>query len=644
MVGPKSLRFALVCLFGWSLLHVTENVANAAEPAPIQYRLSFRNAETHRVDVELSVPTDGQPTVKLMMPVWTPGSYLVREYARQVEQIAARDAVSNGILRVTKTTKNHWEVECAGSAEVVVTYSLYCREMSVRTNWIERDFAFLTGAATFITRADALARPHVVRFDALPHWPDIATSLAAVSEREPMVRMAKSFDELVDSPVVLGKIDVRTFDVGGAKHHLATVAGDSFWNTETAAADVAKIVETEQKFWGVVPYQDYWFLNLATESGGGLEHDNSCVLMTSRWAQRSKAKYQDWLGLVSHEFFHAWNVRRLRPRTLKSYDYDQEQYFRELWVAEGITSYYDNLLLARSGLCTPKEYLDRLGKNIASVQNAPGRLVQSLNDSSFDSWVKFYRPDENAGNSRISYYLKGALVGLLLDAEIRLRSGNTNSLDDLMRQLWARCKETGYDNNDIATIASELAGSPMHEWLNKQIDTTNELDYARALECWGLEWQKKEKGKDDKKEDGKPAFGNVYVGADIKATAGAAMVDKVNRDTPASAAGMNAGDELISFDGYRVTAENWSERLNVYRPGDRCKILVARRGKILELVLELEKQPEVSWNLVRTEKPTEAQTKSWNHWLAIPAEQPKATDAGSAEGSKSEPTNVSAGK
>lgn len=594
----------------------------------VQYRLSFRQADTHRVDIEVSVPTDGKSEIEFMMPVWTPGSYLVREYARQIEQITAADGKTNSALGLKKKDKNHWQVDCAGVDEVVLRYSLYCREMSVRTNWVERDFAFLTGAATFLTRSDMLDHPHVVRIDALPNWPKVATSLPVVDARDPWTRRAANFDELVDSPILLGAIDIQTFDVGGAKHHLATLGGDSFWDTASAAKDVAKIVEAEQSFWQDTPYKEYWFLNLATETGGGLEHDNSCVLMTGRWSQRQRTKYADWLGLVSHEFFHTWNVRRLRPKELKRYDYNNEQYFHELWVAEGITSYYDDLFVIRTGLCSPKEYLEKLGKNIAAVQNAPGRLGQSLTDSSFDAWIKYYRPDENANNSRISYYLKGALVGALLDVEIREKTDGAKSLDDVMRMLWKAHRETGYTNEDFSKIVAEVCGESYHDWLVKSLETTQELDFAKMLEWYGLEWKKREPDKDAPTD--RPVYGNVFVGMELLAQQGKAMVDKVTRDTPASQAGFNAGDELISFDGYRVSAETWAERLSSYRPDNVCKCLVARRGKIVELSIKLASEPETNWKIVRRAKPTEEQEKRWRSWLNLP-EPEKTVEAKTVE-------------
>lgn len=579
-------------------------------PHPIQYRLSFRQAATHRVDVEASIPTDGAKSIRLMLPVWTPGSYLIREYARHVETIAARDGTSNQPLNIIKVDKNHWKVDCEGVQEVVVDYVLYGREMGVRTNWIENEFAFLTGAATFLTRDDALDRPQIVRIDAIPEWTDVATSLKPLETRDHWTRRAADYHELVDSPIVLGNLDLQSETIGGATHHLASLGTDSMWDTARAMKDVAKIVEIEQKFWGETPYQEYWFLNLATESGGGLEHDNSCVLMTSRWTQRQKSKYVDWLSLVSHEFFHVWNVRRLRPRALQNYDYNNEQYMRELWVAEGLTSYYDNLFVVRADLCTTGEYLERVSKDIQTVENSPGRLVQNLEDSSFDTWIKFYRPDENANNSRISYYVKGSLVGLLADAEIRLATDNSKSLDDCMRLLWQRHRTGGYTNADVEAILVEVGGEPLRGWLGSKLRETTDLDYSRLLACYGLKWK-------DRNSDSTtaPSATPAMLGMEISNQGGKAMVDKVAVGGAAAAAGIQSGDELIGWDGYRITQEQWSDRLGLYRAGDRVAATIARRGKLLEVPLEIPPSKPLSWNLVRTDSPDEKQQERWRSWL-----------------------------
>lgn len=593
---------------------------------PIQYRLSFHRAATHRVHIEASIPTDGADSMRLMMPVWTPGSYLVREYARQIETITARDSASSQPLAIRKLDKNHWHVDCAGVEEVVVDYTLYGREMGVRTNWIEREFAFLTGAATFLTRHDALDRPHILRIDAIPEWTDIATSLKPLDPRDPWIRRAENFDELVDSPMVFGAIDIQSASIGGSKHHLATIGTDTMWDTPRAMKDVAKIVEVEQRFWGEIPYSEYWFLNLATESGGGLEHDNSCVLMTSRWAQKQKSKYIDWLSLVSHEFFHTWNVRRLRPRALQSYDYNAEQYTRELWVAEGITSYYDNLFVVRAGLCTPSEYLERLSKDIQTVENAPGRLVQSLEESSFDTWIKFYRPDENANNSRISYYVKGSLVGLLLDAEIRLATDNQKSLDDCMRLLWQRHRATGYTNEDFDAIVVEVAGESLRDWLPSKLNQASELDYSKLLTCFGLQW--KGKGADTES----PATANAgMIGMEVSNQAGKGIVDKVSVGGAAALAGIQAGDELIGWGGYRILPEQWSERLGMYREGDRINATLARRGKLIDLAVEIPTTKPSSWTLAPSAALDEKQQERWRSWLGLPEETEKSPSLPSSE-------------
>jgi predicted metalloprotease with PDZ domain len=544
---------------------------------------------------------------------------MVREYARQIESLQAFD--NQGPIKTTKVDKNHWVVSCENTDKVTVIYGIYGREMGVRTNWIEPQFAFLTGAATFIVPENQTDRKCIVEFDPDISWTSIATSLEA-SPTNPWVRTAKNFDELVDSPIVLGKIDIQSQEISGAMHHLATVPFEG-WDTAKAMTDVAKIVKLEQEFWGEVPYKQYWFLNLLTEAGGGLEHDNSTVLMASRWSQKLRPKYVDWLGLVAHEFFHTWNVRRLRPRALMTYDYNQEQYTDELWIAEGLTSYYDDLFVVRSGLSTPKEYLERVSKSIQTVQNSPGRHVQNLIDSSFDSWIKFYRPDENASNSRISYYVKGSIVGMLLDAQIRVHSSDKHSLDDCMRLLWKRHKETGYTNEDFSKIVQELAGKPVSDWLDEQLRSTEELDYQPLLEAYGLTWKPKDTPKDAPggQQDAAQVATPAHFGLELSNASGKTQIDKVLRGGSASYAGVQVGDELIALDGYRISAEQWPERVGLLHVGDQVSVLVSRRGKILELPLKvLPESAEAStpsWTLMRVESPTEEQEKRWKSWLSI---------------------------
>jgi predicted metalloprotease with PDZ domain len=628
------------CALVWILEHrltAQDDLADRKlDEESVYFRVSFDEAPMHRVSIEASYPTKGAKELRLMMPVWTPGSYMVREYARQVESLQAFDKRSP--LKSVKSDKNHWVVTCENAERVTLRYALYGREMGVRTNWIEDQFAFLTGAATFLIPEDAMDRRCVLECVPRAGWGQIATSLSALPT-SPWVRSAKNFDELVDSPVVLGSIDIQAQEISGVPHYLATVPSDG-WDTKKAMADAAKIIKIEQEFWGEVPYPHYWFLNLLTESGGGLEHDNSTVLMSSRWAQKQRSKYVDWLGLVSHEFFHTWNVRRLRPKGLMKYDYNQEQYIQELWIAEGLTSYYDDLFVVRAGLSTSKEYLERVSKSIQTVQNSPGRQVQNLVDSSFDSWIKFYRPDENAANSRISYYVKGALLGMLLDVQIRLRSEDKHTLDDCMRLLWQRHRATGYSNEDFSNIVRELGGKALGDWLDEQLSSTQELDYQPFLDAYGLMWKAIESPKDGSKEPGQSsgvskAATAAQIGLELSNVAGKTQVDKVLRGFAGSRAGLQVGDEIIALGGYRVTSEQWADRIGMLEVGQQTTLLVARRGKMLELGLEVVADPQIeaiaSWNLVRVEKPTPEQEKRWESWLGLSIQAVLGTEASGAK-------------
>lgn len=592
-------------------LFIMSFVAVTAEPI-MQYSIQFNDAPRHTIDIEMLIPTDSKPEIELMMPTWTPGSYLIREYARNIEEIHAYQISDGSLLPIQKSEKNRWKVQTNSQPQVLVRYRLYCREMSVRTNWVEKDWALLTGAGTFLTVPELQSQPHKVRLHLPDGWPDVATSLKTTSTQDAYTLEAANYDELVDSPILLGTVRQETITAGGTDHRLATVADEHQWDTRKAAADAAKIIEQQQKFWGVVPYENYVFLNVAAESGGGLEHDNSCVLMTGRWQQKKRDSYIGWLSLVSHEFFHAWNVRRLRPKVLKDYDYEREQLFDELWIAEGITSYYDDLFVMRSGLMTSDEYLERLSKTIGGMQATPGRQVQNLVDSSRDAWIKLYRPDENSSNSRISYYVKGAVVAALLDAQIRIKTGGQRSLDDVMRRLWQDHLELGYTQADFNKIVADIAGPEVVSWLDNCIRTTDELDYSPLLHAYGLQFkQPKTPSPDDKQE--------VHFGADAAVTDGRLMIKRIQRESPAHKAGLNVDDEWLAINNFRIGSD-WSDRLSHYQPDDEIEVLLSRRGKLLRVPVRLAIKPIANWKLEPAKEPTAEQKAALTQWLQLPAE------------------------
>jgi predicted metalloprotease with PDZ domain len=581
----------------------------------LTYIVDFADSSRHIANIALWIPLENVDAVELAFPVWTPGSYMVREYTRNIELIRASSCSeflgaesSRKPLSMQREGKNRWLVDHDHtSGWVLVEYSLYCRENSVRTNWLESEYGFITGAATFPWVEGLAEEPINVTLKMPMHWADSASSLCKLPANDSEVHfVAKSYHDLVDSPIVCGNFQSRQFEVSQHRHVLVQVGADDLWNLDQAAQDVKKIVAKQHEFWREVPYESYYFLNLCTEAGGGLEHDNSTVLMCSRWAMRRRESYLNWLALVSHEFFHTWNVRRLRPRALMNYDYESEQFFEELWIAEGITSYFDDLLLIRSGLCTTEEYLARLTANIQAVQSAPGRLVQDLSGASWDAWTKHYRPDENSHNSRISYYLKGCLVAWLLDARVRQYSNNQLALDDIVRQLWCDYRHTGYTLEDFEDIVEALSSREIRQWLDTQVRTATELDLTIALKQFGLRFQQLPES-----EIALKSVTKVWIGSESTPTEGKLYVRRVFRNSPSDRAGLNVDDELISFDGYRVTPDTWPSRLEVYEPDDQIELLISRRGKIRKLQIVLGRKPEHHWQLEVDPKTNPASLKQW---------------------------------
>ncbi|MEE3371730.1 MAG: PDZ domain-containing protein [Planctomycetota bacterium] len=587
---------------------------NAADP--IEYTVRFPQAKNHYVDIEVVIPTGCRNTIEVTMATWTPGSYLIREYARNIEGLEASTADAKQPLSIEKRNKHVWEVGTEGQERIRIKYRLYCREMSVRTNWVDHEFAVLNGAPAFLTLRGGEDRPHRVYLELPVSWKRSICALELLPGDDPHAYQAQNFDELVDSPILVGNPSVFPFRVGGREHWLVNQGGDGLWDGAAAARAAAKVVEEHQRMWGSVPYPRYVFFNLVTETRGGLEHDNSTVLMTSRWNYGRRKDYLDWLALVSHEFFHTWNVRRLRPRELVEYDYAREVYFPTLWIAEGVTSYYQDLALVRAGLCTQKEYFQRLSRIIESVRKTPGRLVQSLRDSSHDTWIKFYRPDENASNARISYYTKGAAVAFLLDARIRQVTDGQKSLDDLMRELYKQhAGERGYSSQEFRDLASQVAGTDLGAWFQEHVDLPGALDFSPALEWWGLEFRPEKKDQGDAIQVAQKS--SPWFGVSTRARAGQLLVSRVVRDSPAYLAGVNVDDEIVAWDGFRVLAGNWSDRLKRYKPGDTGKVLVVRRGKMMEFKVKLAETPRASWQLQPIPKAASGQQQRRLKWLNL---------------------------
>jgi len=569
--------------------HAQIRPAAMVQAEPIRYTLSFPAPHTHYVEISAVYPAQNRAQVDLTMAVWSPGSYLVREYERNVENVSAR-APDGTTLAVDKTRKNVWRVSSPRVSSFTLTYRVYSREMGVRSNWVEAAFAMLNGAPTFITLAETnVARPHEVTISMPADWKRSMTGLPEGSA--PNTYVAPDFDTLVDSPIIVGNPDVHEFTVDGKKHYLVNAPASDTFDGARAAKDLEHLVQEHRKMWGFLPYDKYLFLNMITEAGGGLEHKNSTLLMTNRWTTRTRKAYVSWLELCSHEYFHAWNVKRLRPIELGPFDYQNEVYTRSLWISEGFTDYYGELLVHRAGLSTREEYLEALSNQIEALQTTPGRLVQSAAMASYDAWIKQYRPDENSSNVTISYYTKGAVIAFLLDGKIRKATNGAKSLDDVMRAAYEKYSgPRGFTPEQFRQVAEQVSGLDLREFWRTAVEGTGEVDYTEALDTFGLKFKKV-----DAPTAEKPV--QAWLGATTRNDDGRLVVTEVRRGTPAYEAGVNVADEIIGIDDYRVRADRFDDRLEQYKPGDTVSLLVGRREQLMRLDVTLAPEPPRRWRL-----------------------------------------------
>lgn len=544
--------------------------ATAAAQTPIRYTVRIPNPENHYVHVEARVPSEGRPSVEVKMAVWT--QYVIREFAKNLEDVTAR-TLGGAPLPVRKIRKNRWRVEANGAPEIVVRYRVYAHRLHVQDNFVDDEFALLNGAPTFLTLADH-RRPHEVRVEIPKPW---SRAISAMDSCEENCFRARDYDDLVDSPILLGTPAVYEFRVGGTPHALVNVSELGRFDGARAARDLEKIAQAQQRIWGSFPYDRYLFLNLLTGGGGGMEHARSTVMMADREAGANAARYRRWLTLSSHELFHAWNVKKLRPRAIVPGEFEEEPYTRELGIAEGFSTYYGALAVHRAGLMDAEEYLGELSRTVNELESTPGRLAQTLAQSSFDTWIKFYGPDENSRNTSISYYTKGAVVGWLLDAKVRESTGGAKSLDDVMRLALARFPvERGYTLEDFRAVASEVAGTDLSAFFQTAFESTNPLPYGAALQWLGLRWEE---------QAGTPGWTGLPEEGGV--------VRQVERGSPAERAGISPGDRILSRASGVVEIERRGRKLQ--RKIEPAAGPPVRRLRVDENAAEARKRNREAW-------------------------------------------------
>ncbi|RCJ19353.1 peptidase M61 [Nostoc sp. ATCC 43529] len=574
------------------------------EIAPtIHYLVAMPQPETHLFEVTLRLVNYPWPILDLKLPVWTPGSYLVREYAKNLQDFVA--FAEDKPLPWRKISKNHWQIDKVDVSELTIRYRIFANELSVRTNHLDATHGYFNGAAIFFRIPGSEKQP--IRVTIVPPHPEwqVTTALPSIDE-EKNTFLASDFDTLVDSPFEIGRHELYQFEVLGKPHELA-IWGEGNYQVQQMIADIQKIIQVEAQMFGGLPYERYVFLlHLFSQAFGGLEHKNSCSLIYQRFGFRVPEKYDRFLQLVAHEFFHLWNVKRIRPKALEVFDYDQENYTPCLWFCEGTTSYYDLLIPLRAGIYDAKSYLNHLSKEITRYQTTPGRKVQPLSESSFDAWIKLYRPDANSGNSQISYYLKGEMVSLLLDLLIRSTHSNQRSLDDVMLKMWQQFGEAeiGYTQEQLQEVIESVAGIDLADFFKRYIHTTEDLPFNQYLEPFGLQLVAEQQEE-------------PYLGVRINTENGREIIKFVEAGSPAQAGGIDAGDELLAIDGIKVTANSLSDRLKDYQPNDKIEVALFHQDELRTYSITLGSPNPTKYQVKPVDSPDSRQQQNFAAWLGV---------------------------
>ena len=600
-----------------------------------RYTVTPSDLAAHHFTVRLELPAPGPDGLTLSLPVWIPGSYLVREFARNILSIAAADDA--GPVSLRRVDKATWWAP-PGTGTLVVTTLVYAWDLSVRAAHLDDTHGYFNGTSLFLRAQGHEGAPHEVRLLPPPSpsgaaW-QVATTLPRVSggPLEFGAFAAADYDELIDHPVEMGTFRHFAFTAEGVAHEVAlTGVLRSGLDEARLAADMAAICAAQLRFFGApAPMPRYLFQVMVVGEGyGGLEHRASTSLLCSRQSlpcvgdDPASEDYANLLGLVSHEYFHTWNVKRIKPAAFTPYDLTRENHTTLLWFFEGVTSYYDDLFVLRAGVWSAARYLRRLAEAFTGVWRTPGRLRQTVADASFDAWTKYYRQDENAPNAQISYYTKGSLIGLALDLTLRRESGGSLSLDAVMAHLWAENGQTGVGvaEDGIEVAVAALLGRPLTAFFDAAVRGTGDLDFASLLADFGVEWvQRPADGVADK--GGKAPGVSVerlrargWLGAKVTAGGGGARLASVLEGSPAHAAGLSAGDVVIAADGLRVEGAELIARLGALPPGQAVELVAFRRDELRRATVVLGAPPEDTIELRLDPEPSPAARARREAWL-----------------------------
>lgn len=572
-----------------------------AQTPTVKYKLGLSQPWTHLLEVEVSyagLPRSGE-TFDLLLPVWRSGRYVVFDFAGDVQEFSVQDEKGSA-LPWEKTDKTTWRIQKGSSTTVIAKYKIYANEVNQRTKEMDDQGAFLDGSAVFMYADRYRTVPLTLEVKPYGNWHATTGLESAMGAKNTFI--SPTYDYLIDCPLFVGnQLDV-TFDAGG-KPHVLSILGEGNYDTGKMVNDITKLVEANKEFWGSLPYERYVFmLQVSPQHGGGTEHINSTAMGTRPWGFANPNSYNGFLGLVSHEYFHTWNVKQIRPRGISPYDWTKENYTKELWVAEGTTSYYTSRMMIRAGLSTPSRYVDQLPGQIQGDRQRPGNSLQSAAESSFDAWIKYWKENEQSFNAEADYYDRGSDLSLFLDLEIRNLSKNKASLDDVMRALYKRFpwNGSGYTVDDFRTMCDEYAGSSLKQFFDDHVYGTKPLEWEKVLLYAGLEAKPRGEQK---------AWFGAFVRGDqprlLRLTAG----------SPAYDAGLNINDEIIAMNGYRISANDFNSRIAEMKAGDVVKLSIMRSDKLREFNVTLINNPVPGYTVTKVSDPSPLQKAIYESWL-----------------------------
>lgn len=578
----NKIKYSLVIVFMF-------NVVFSSKATTVDYSVKMTKPQSHYFEVMMTIDDLSGKNITIKMPVWSPGSYMIREYSKNVNLVRAFDESANK-LPISKTSKNTWVIKRNGAKQIRIKYEVYSFELSVRSSFLDATHGFINGTSLFMFVEGAMQSSG--KLDIYPHE-DFSTITTSLKKPADSIRYEgaktfqyKNYDELVDCPIEIGNHEVFEFNASGCDHTVA-LYGVGNYEISKLQVDMKKIVETTTKIIGVNPNKNYTFIIHNVNDGqGGLEHENSTTLSVNRWGYVGK-DYLDFLSLVAHEYFHLWNVKRIRPIELGPFNYDQENYTSLLWVMEGFTSYYDELILRRAGYLTEQEYLQKFNGTLNYLESTEGRKVQPVAHSSFDAWIKAYRPNENSSNTTISYYSNGHILGALIDAKIIAKYNGEKSLDDFMRLLYRKyyLKENrGFTEKEFEETLSSFLKEDMSIFLNDHVYDTKIPDYKTIFGNIGIKF--------DQISTRKMSFGISF-----DKNSENPKIKSIRTNSKAEDAGLSVNDEIIAINGFRVNSEIIDETLNSFKDNDKLSFLISRDGIIVEINAEASLVDHITYKL-----------------------------------------------